>query len=91
MRHVLKRPAQLFDGDILLGDRVVRSAHDALRPGPDRLEVLVALQDCKSCVPNFNGVEVRAGFAGHDEEILIIYLGSCLNRKGFISRAVTSW
>ena len=65
MGHILEWPAELLDGDILLGGRVVGRAHDALGPRPDGFEVLVALKNCESRVAHLDRVEMRARLAGH--------------------------
>ena len=65
MGHVLEGPAQLLDGDVLLGDGVVGRAHDALGPGADWLQVLIALEDGEAGVADLYRVEVVAGLGRH--------------------------
>ncbi len=40
MSDILEGSAELLDGHILLGCRVIGGTHDALGPGPNGLEVL---------------------------------------------------
>ncbi len=57
MGDVLEGAAQLLDGHVLLGGRVIGCAHDSLRPGPDGLEVLISLEYGEPRVTHLEGNE----------------------------------
>lgn len=66
MCHVLEGPREFFDGNILLGDRVVRCADNALSTRTYRLEVGVAPEDGEACIAHLHRVEkIRIARRGH--------------------------
>ena len=69
MGHVLEGATQLLDGNILLGDGVVGGTHDALRPRPYWLQVLISFEDGEACVPDLDGVEMRRFDCSHPQAV----------------------
>ena len=66
MGHILERSTELLDCDILLGDGVIGSAHDALGPGPDGFEVLISFENGEPCVAHLDCVKMLSRFdCGH--------------------------
>jgi len=63
MRLVLKGSAELLNGHISVKNSIIRSTNYSLSPRANRLQILVALENCEGWVSDFHTIELVVNFA----------------------------